>query len=144
MNRSSSTNPIRQCRRRSRPCSVGCKSIFRRSETTIARLHDARPLQSMIFSRSARNACSPCARRGFGYSNDINNIDRRFMLNGGPAIKRPTLNGALVANGLKGAYLIQIRRGHAAAYLQAAASHRSGSGLLNVPALNANLRSAIS
>jgi len=44
----------------------------------------------------------------------------------------------------KGCHLIQIRRGHAAAYLQAAASHRSGSGLLNVPALNANLRSAIS
>ena len=78
------------------------------------------------------------------YSNNINGMERSIILHGGPLIPSPTLHGALAANGLKGAYLIQIRRGHAAAYLQAPASSRSGSGLLNVPALNANLRSAIS
>src|SRR3979409_2329765 len=104
--------------------------------------------QSMILRQLAcghqSKAGSPGARRGYGYHNDINNMVRRFMLNGAPSIKPPTLHGALAADGLKDAYLIQIRRGHAAAYLQAAASNRSGSGCLNFPWLHANLRSAIS
>src|SRR5258708_22072281 len=53
---------------------------------------------------------------------------------------RAALHRALSANGPKGAHLIQIPRAHAAAYLQAAASNRSGSGLPNVPALHANLK----